>query len=226
MFLQVRTKLQTLKLEYTNLFYQHKNTLWAQGKGSCLIVKFNHTGWFCSKIGLDLCCCWSYRIWIFRKVGSRYMQHNINLIMGLALPQHFTSTAVENDSNYKLTASAHLTKSWELQRETCWDIISKCSVLGCYEIEFGKQIKNYSQTICLCSLTSGKAAGAWYWLYWSRIDLYLIWEIVSYRLCAWETYLESSGVRTLANLLGTGNNWDEVRHVAARMTWSPLRTSL
>lgn len=90
------------------------------------------------------------------------MQHNINLIMGLALPQYSTSTAVENDSNYKLTASTHLTKSWELQRETCWDIISKCSVLGCYEIEFGKQIKNYSKTICLCFLTSGKAAGAGY----------------------------------------------------------------
>ena len=27
---------------------------------------------------------------------------------------------------------------------------------------FGKQIKNYSKTICLCFLTSGKAAGAGY----------------------------------------------------------------
>lgn len=146
--------------------------------------------------------------------------------MAISYKYHYKYTAVDNDSNYKFTASAHLSKSWELQRETCWDIISKCSILGCYEIEFGKQTKNYSQTICLCSLTSGKAAGVWNWLDWSRADLYLVWEMVSYRLCAWETYLESSGVRTLVNLLGTGNNWDEVRHVAAHMTLSPLQTSL
>lgn len=49
-FLQVRTKSQPLKLQYTQ-----QSILWAQGKASSLTVKCNCTCWLCSKIVLDLC---------------------------------------------------------------------------------------------------------------------------------------------------------------------------
>lgn len=62
----------------------------------------------------------------------------------------------------------------------------------------------------------------------SRSLSYQGWEVVSWSPCrsfAWATHLESSGAKTPASLSGTGNNLDEVRHVAAHMTLFPPQTS-